>query len=169
MGARAARATFRVAAAVAVVAGVLGTTAVPALAGPVPVSPALNCIVLGSNGTFQAVFDYHAKNNVTIPVGPNNNLDPPTLNGNQPTDFTFGWNRAAFATAPVSGTTVVTWTVDGISASADSTSGACGPNVSLPSEGNGIGPVIVIVLSVLLSMLAVAWRRRRARRRGADA
>ena len=92
-------------------------------------------------------------------------MSPATLNGLQPTHFRPGNNKAVFATPAVPNSQTVSWTILGQTVTARSLNTACGPNVSLPAEGNGIGPVLVIVASVLLSLASLVYRQWRQRRR----
>ena len=164
---RAGRCGRRVAGVLVAGLALLALTAAPAAASQSP-KPTVDCIVPGNGGTYQAVFGYdnHAKNTVTVPVGPYNAMSPASLNGIQPTQFAPGANRAAFATPPVAGSSPVSWTLVGITVTATSQTATCGPSVSLPAEGNGIGPVLVLAGSVVLSIGALyvrQWRQRRVR------
>jgi hypothetical protein len=128
--------------------------------------PTVDCVVPASDGTYRAVFGYDNPTSytATVPVGPYNTMDPASLNGIQPTVFTPGAHRAAFATAVVAKGKKVSWTLFGMTVTASSQSPTCGPTVSLPAEGNGIGPVLVLAGSVLLSVASLyvrQWRQRR--------
>jgi hypothetical protein len=158
----------RWAGAVAVLALVCGpaSAATAATAAPVPV---VDCVISNDpDGTFRAVFGYvNSGPAVTVPVGASNDLDPDSLQGSQTTTFLSGTHPGSFVAPAVSKKYRVTWTVAGSSASAGWKQKECGGNVTLPTEGNGIGPIVVIVLSMAFSF-GIAWvRTARAKRRAA--
>jgi hypothetical protein len=154
------------AAAAGAAAALLG--AAPAAAGPGNRDPRpfVDCVVVTGDG-FQAVFGYEkATGQVTIPVGPLNQVSPASLDGGQPTQFKAGWRPGVLVLPPVPVGSTVSWTVDGLTATATAGSQVCGPRVSLPAEGNGAGPVLVLVGSVAVSMGFASLRRRMQARRG---
>jgi len=145
----------------------------PAWAAPAgAIRPFVDCVIPGSDGTYQAVFGYEkADNGQRVPIGPENTLTPSTLNGVQPTTFAAGKNSAAFATPPVPNGQQVSWTLGSAIATANAGSQDCGPKVSLPAEGNGVGGVLVLAVSVLIMAglvrlkqwrMSRQWRMRRS-------
>jgi hypothetical protein len=154
---------------VLVVAGVPAMTASAATAATATPAPVLNCVISNSaDGTFRAVFGYvNSGPATTVPVGTSNDLSPSSLQGTQTTAFSTGARDGSFVTAYVSKRVKITWTLGGTSVSASWKVNECGAGVTLPTEGNGIGPVVVIALSMGFSF-GLAWLRAvRARRRGA--
>ncbi|GGK24651.1 hypothetical protein GCM10010124_16480 [Pilimelia terevasa] len=154
------------AAALAVLAALV-LPATPASAHFGQVVPAVDCVTVPVNGTYRAVFNYtsYSSSAVTVAVGTNNIVSPGGLNGSQPTRFSPGPRRAAFTTAAVPVNTVVVWKVHGNTATARSSSRSCGPQVSLPADGNGTGPVLALGASAVIAgaaLLVRALRRRRA-------
>lgn len=141
----------------------------PVLAAPVKNPwPVAECVVSLGDGTFRAVFGYEkGGQTVDVPIGPNNTLTPSTLNGVQPTTFRAGRVEGAFATPPIDNGVRVVWKLYTRTANASQYSRACGPEVSLPGEGNGIGAVLVLVISVLVAMVMLRHRSWRERRRSA--
>jgi hypothetical protein len=129
----------------------------------------MDCIVSGGNGTYRAVFGYdnYTEYTAIVAIGPYNTMNPASLNGIQPTRFTPGEHRAAFATPSVPDAQPVSWSILGLTVTATSKSATCGPTVSLPADGNGVGPVLVLVASVGLSMGMFYVRQWRHRRRTA--
>jgi hypothetical protein len=143
-----------------VMAGGIALPAAPAAAAPS--GPTLDCIVR-SGGTYRAVFGYDndTPDTLTVETGPDNTMSPDSLDGIQTTTFAPGHHRAAFATPPIKVNTDVSWTVLGTTVTATFKSAHCGPEVTLPAEGNGIGPVVVLGGSVLLSLGSLYLRQRR--------
>jgi hypothetical protein len=126
-------------------------------------------VVSRPDGSFRAIFGYsNAGPATTVPVGRYNWLFPDELNGLQPTAFATGSRTTAFATPFLPKDSIVAWTVQDRVTFAYWRIAECGPGVTLPAEGNGIGPVVVIVLSVMATF-AVGWLRswRAGRRRTA--
>jgi len=146
----------------------VATTAAPAAAvTQEPVTVTLDCIVPGTDGTYRAVFGYDSPTTkYTIPIGVNNRITPQSLDRIQPNKFEVGSYRGAFTTPPVDNGQQVTWTVTTSasyptsSATASSSSTACAPPVSLPAEGNGTGPVLIVAASVLVTFMILSVRRR---------
>jgi hypothetical protein len=165
-----ARAAAAVVGAVLCLLGTAGLSGAAAAAVPQqPVTVTVVCIVPGSNGTYRAVFGYDSPTTkYNIPVGQSNKLIPSSLNGSQPTKFEIGAHRAAFTTPAISNSQTVTWSVytsyefPTSSATASSASRTCGPEVSLPAEGNGTGPVVIVAVSLVVAFLVLALRRRTA-------
>lgn len=128
-----------------------------------------DCVVHGPNNTYRAVFGYDSTGSgtVRVPAGNDNALTPGHLNGVQTTTFEPGKHRGAFATGRLSHAHKITWKVGSLSATALYTSPTCGPSVSLPADGNGTGPVIALVGSIVVAAGLVALRRRRHRQASA--
>jgi len=148
----------------------------PPVAAPAPAAgtlsltpvPVLTCTVTLPDDTFQAVFGY--VNNgvqIVVPAGLLNDVYPDSTDGSQPTVFKHGTYQTAVVTSPVAKNRKATWQLLGMYASAGWKQSPCGPDVTLPTEGNGIGPVLVLVLSIALSSAVGAIRGRRRRRRSA--
>lgn len=149
-------------------AAVVAASPAAAAPSPTPPRPTADCIILGDNSTFQAVFGYEkGKGTTDVPIGSKNTLTPSSFNGVQPTHFVQGWQPAQFATSAVAIANSVSWTINGWTATADRRTPTCGQEISLPAEGNGVGAVLVLAGSVLLSTLLYRIRRWRHRRRAA--
>ena len=136
---------------------------VTAVTLPLPV-PVLNCTTALDHDRFQAVFGY--VNNgpeIVVPAGLFNAVYP--ADGSQPTVFRHGTHQAALVTGPTPKNRKASWQLLGVWSVAGWKQSPCGPDVTLPTEGNGIGPVLVLVLSVLASTGIGALRGRRRRRR----
>ena len=153
--------------AVAFVAAMTVGAAPPAAAAPPPI-PIVDCVLVQPNGSFRAVFGYYygGPSSVTIPYGPYNYAWPSDLTGSLPTTFEPGPHQGAFATPLQPKNAKVTWVIAGWGSTASWRTTRCGPDVVLPTEGNGMGPILVLGLSMILSFLPVAlrnrWRKRRA-------
>ena len=91
------------------------------------VYPVLNCIAPQPNGAYLAKFGYINKENVavTIPIGSNNTIIPSSYNGQQPTVFSPGNQQAVLQINAPSGTSSITWVLDGTSATAGPNSVQC--------------------------------------------
>jgi hypothetical protein len=170
---RANRSAIRLTRATAAVLGVVVLSmAAPATAAPSTVARAdvtfdgqlsVDCVLAAENNTYRAVFGYnnYAGHDVTIPVGKDNKLIPANLNGAQTIQFAVGPHRASFSTAPMPVGVDITWTVGGLSVKATADSPACGPEVSLPAEGNGTAPIFVLAASLIaLGVIAIRLRGR---------
>ncbi|SFE38959.1 hypothetical protein SAMN05421541_101509 [Actinoplanes philippinensis] len=132
-------------------------------------SPTCDCIVKDSStGRYRAVFGYvsDASGPGTIAAGANNRLV--FSGGTTSTDatvaarFSPGTHRAAFATGWVSRDTRVTWQVGGKSVAAYWNRPACGDDVSLPTGGNGFGPILGFLAAGVIAAVVAGRRRRRA-------
>lgn len=137
-----------------------------AATGPIP---AVTCVTTAADGSYRAVFGYSYPGGtpVDVPVGATNRLSPGPMDGTQPTRFAPGDHPAAFVAPSVARNVQIVWDVLGRRATAASghKSPECASPVTLPTEGNSIGPVLVLVVSVLFSTLLTAvWRSRRGRR-----
>jgi hypothetical protein len=160
-----------VAAGLGAVACLLVATAAPAAAqNQQPVTVSVACIVPASNGTYRAVFGYTSPTTkYNIPVSGSNQMTPQSLDGIQTTKFDIGSDQGAFITPPIAAGQQVTWRVvtsvnfPASTATASSSSTPCGPPVSLPAEGNGTGPVVIVAASLLVTFLVLALRRRPAK------
>jgi len=152
---------------VVVALALVATGVVPAHAAvaPVPV-PIVDCVIVGEDGSFRGVFgySYEGSTSTTVGRGAMNYLIPSSIDGSQPTKFQPGTHDGAFVTPSLSKTQKATWSLDGASVTATwQKASTCGGDVTLPTEGNGIGPVLVLAASVVFSMLmdtARRWRRR---------
>ena len=129
-----------------------------------------DCVVKNTKtNEYRAVFGYdnEGKSAGKIERGDNNRLEvtgagsSSKVDGVQPTEFEPGSHRAAFATTWVSKDTQISWNVGGKRVSADWNKPTCGRDVSLPASGNGSGPVIALVASLLIAGGAIVLRRRR--------
>ncbi len=151
-----------------VVLAAVGLAPLPAHAGSAGLEPVLDCVNVNSDGTYQAVFAYTntGRRTYSYGFGKFNTMSPSSLNGIQPTSFPPGTDTGQFSTPAQDPAQSVSWTLNSITVTAQSTSPACGPDVVLPTEGNGMGAVIVLGGSVLVSVVAMRLRRRRARRAG---
>lgn len=129
--------------------------------------PIMSCIVTNKN-SYRAVFGYaySGSRTVSIPRGAGNIMLPSDLDGLQPTTFEPGKHEGAFATPSLPRNSRVTWALLGSTANAMPGSRKCGPDVTLPTEGNGSGPVIVLLVTTLLSLAAAAIQARRQRADG---
>lgn len=153
------------AAVVTVAAAVAAVTPAVAFAAPGPIS---SCVISKGDGTFRAVFRYSNSGQVvTVPRGPANRVSPDFLDGIQPTTFKTGTGAGEFATPYVAKNYRITWTLSGMSTTASWRDEPCGSDVILPTEGNAIGPILVLVLSMLFSFMLNALRTWRQRRRSA--
>lgn len=154
--------------------GVVALAATTAVAGAppaaaeatVPPIPVAHCVVTQPDGSFRAVFGYYyaGSSPTTIPVGLFNYIWPGNLAGSLPTTFEPGTHKGVFATPYLAKHEKVTWVVAGIPATARWKTVPCGPDVTLPTEGNGMGPILVLGLSMALSFLPIALRNRRRKR-----
>jgi hypothetical protein len=148
----------------AVAAAVLAVplAAAPASAAVVLPQPTVDCVIVSGNW-YLVVLGYRnaTAQTVSVPVGSRNRLRPAGIDGRQPTTFQPGWHPGALLTPPLPVTESVSWTIGTSTVTATAGSPRCGPQVSLPAEGNGIGPVLVLVGSVLLSVAVGAVRKRR--------
>jgi hypothetical protein len=133
---------------------------------PIPPVPIAHCIVKERDGSFRAVFGYYNPNSspTTIQVGLFNYVWPGDLAGSIPTTFEPGLHKGVFATPYRHRNEQITWMIAGRAATAWPGTVACGPEVVLPTEGNGMGPIIVLGLSMVLSFLPIALRNRRRKR-----
>ncbi|MBO0728694.1 MAG: pentapeptide repeat-containing protein [Acidimicrobiaceae bacterium] len=122
----------------------------------------VDCITTNSDGSFTAYFGYTNSGSViSYPVGSANSITPPSLGGSQPTTFVNGTVSNAFSVSvPASGTAV--WSVNGVSATATSSSPACNDD-TLPAAGNGMGLVVAIGGGAIVGA-AVVRRTARGRR-----
>ena len=177
------RTTLLAVAGVAAVAAVIAGVAVGA--GPAAATwqslsgnTSCDCVVKNTEtNQYRAVFGYTNSSRTAgkIAVGENNRLtltglDAPSsskVDVVQTTTFNPGTHKAAFATGWVSKDVQVTWSVGGKSVAADWHKPTCGRDVSLPAEGNGSGPVITLLASLLIAGGAVLLRRRRLGARAA--
>jgi hypothetical protein len=168
-----------VAAVTAVVAGVaLGAGPAAATWQTLSGDTTCDCIVKDTEtNRYRAVFGYTntgrqagkiaiGDNNRLVATGPNAPA-PNKVDGVQTTTFETGTHKAAFATAWLSKDVQITWKVGGKSSSASWNKPVCGRDVSLPADGNGSGPVIVLFASLLIAGGAVLLRRRRLAPRAA--
>ena len=170
------RATVLAVAAVALVAaavaGIVMVNAGPATATWRTLNGTVTCDCVVKNtktNEYRAVFGYDNVSRSTgkIERGDNNRLEVSGPNagakvdGVQTTDFEPGTHRAAFATTWLSKDAVVAWSVGGKRVSADWNKPTCGRDVSLPATGNGSGPIIALVASLLIAAGAIVLRRRR--------
>ncbi|MEV1286907.1 hypothetical protein [Micromonospora sp. NPDC049679] len=156
-------------------AAILGATvAAVVLAAPpaaatwdsLPGKLTMDCVVLGADNTYRAVFGYdnNTRYSGDIPVGRYNKMTPSQFNGVQTTRFSPGAHRASFATPPIARSQPVTWQVGWFAVTATAKSPVCGPNVQLPAEGNGLAPVIVLAASVIAALVGMRVRRWRLHR-----
>jgi hypothetical protein len=133
--------------------------AVPAtaLADQPVVAPTVNCVTVNADGSLSALFGYTnaGTTQTLIKRGPDNQISPSNLDGPQPDTFAPGTTYGAFAlTIPVGGS--ATWTLHGNNrAVADASSPRCGPPVSLPQEGNGLGLVLGLIVAALAGTLTI--------------
>lgn len=131
-----------------------------------------DCVVKNDKtGQYRAVFGYanNSRQSGKIAAGENNRLEvtglnaPPSskVDGAQTTTFEPGQHKAAFATGWVSKDVQVTWSVGGKRAAANWSKPTCGRDVSLPATGNGSGPLIALLGSLLIAGAAIVVRKRR--------
>ncbi|MBI1758901.1 MAG: hypothetical protein HYR62_06710 [Actinobacteria bacterium] len=122
----------------------------------------MDCVIPRMDGSFQVVFGYSSELGSTAsrPVGAMNSMLPAELDGVQVTDFEPGRHHGAFVTPPVAAASV-SWRVGQTTVAATITSRACQGPVSLPSEGNGTGPALVLAGSLIAA--AVILRDRSSR------
>lgn len=128
---------------------------------PPKVVPAVNCVSKNADGSYAAYFGYtNSGSVVSYPIGSANSIAPPNLNGGQPVTFVNGTVSNAFSvTVPQSGTAV--WTVNGVTATATSSSLACSGD-TLSTDPFGLSLVLAIVGGGLVGAFVV---RRTARGR----
>lgn len=136
-----------------------------------------DCVVKNDKDQYRAVFGYTnpGKQTGRISVGDNNRLQLTGLNapssskvdGVQTTTFDPGTHKAAFATGWVSKDVQVTWAVGGKTVAANWSKPTCGRDVSLPATGNGSGPIIALLASLLIVGAAILVRKRRSAARSA--
>jgi hypothetical protein len=167
---------FAVAGAALVAAAV--TAVVVANSGPATASPwdelagkaSCDCVVKNTKtGEYRAVFGYDNPSDKAgkIAVGDRNRVELFTpssahrSDGLQVTQFEPGHHKAAFATGWVSKDTEVTWTVGSQKVQANWAKPSCGKDVSLPAGGNGSGPLVALLGSLLVAGGVVLFRRRR--------
>ena len=120
------------------------------------VSVKVNCVVVNSNGTFSALFDYTntSSTQVLIKGGPDNSVTAP-FNGTQPTSFSPGTVTDAFTATNAAAGSSVTWTLHGNNvATANAHSTPCN-TTSMPQEGNGLGLVFALILAGLAGTFVV--------------
>jgi LPXTG-motif cell wall-anchored protein len=161
----------------ATVAGIVMVNAGPATATWRTLNGSVTCDCVVKNtktNEYRAVFGYDnaSKSTGKIERGENNRLevtgaDDKKVDGVQTTDFEPGSHKAAFATTWISKDAVVAWSVGGKRVSADWNKPTCGRDVSLPATGNGSGPLIALVASLLIAAGAIVLRRRRLPNRAA--
>lgn len=137
----------------------------------------VDCVIV-SGHTYKAVFGYDSKaqSAYTVPVGPNNDVTPSQLNGEQVTTFEPGNNPAAWRSTSVSTHTQIVWseTVNGwtYTATATASDTACPAGTPLTASGNAMaGPIVLAAsLPVAAGLFVVEERsRRRAARARAAA
>jgi hypothetical protein len=160
---RRARAALTRAALVALVA-VVGLLALPGTASAKgTVVPLLDCVVVGRDGSWTAVFGYRntSSSPVRIPTGAQNKVTPVTYGTPQPTTFEPGTRHGVFTVAVPRGAGPM-WHLDGTNLAARlGTATTCPPSTELPAEGNGTGPVIALVGAGLVGAVVVQRARRR--------
>ncbi|MBO0728319.1 MAG: pentapeptide repeat-containing protein [Acidimicrobiaceae bacterium] len=128
---------------------------------PPDVVPTVNCVSKNSDGSFAAYFGYTNSGSViNYPIGSTNSITPASLNGGQPVTFVNGTVSNAFSVTVPSGGTAQ-WSVNGVSATATSSSMACTDD-TLPAAGNGMGLVAALGGAGVLGAFVV---RRTARGR----
>jgi hypothetical protein len=156
-------------AAAGVLAGAGPTAAIAAAPAGDHVDLTVDCVVAGADGSFRAVFGYDndTGQQVTVPVGAHNFVNPDSIDGQQPTRFDVGAHRAAFVTPPLPAGTKAQWHLDGsATVQASSDTPACEGPVSLPADGNGSAPAVVLAVSIPVLGFAAYRVRRRRRRAG---
>jgi hypothetical protein len=138
-----------------------------ALANQPTVTPTVNCVTVNADGSFTALFGYSntGTTQTLIKRGPSNQITPSNLDGSQPDTFAPGTTYGAFSLTIAAGGTA-TWTLHGNrQAVATALSTRCGPPVSLPQEGNGLGLVLGLIVAALAGTVAI---RRIVTRAGAQ-
>ena len=143
--------------------------------GTVPtgtITPTLQCLTKGSNGSVTAVLGYTsaAKTTATIAVGQLNQLSPSRLSGKQPSTFQPGAHPGVLSLTMTSSEYMngAYWWVDGNVVYFDwartQNGPFCSPGTTLPANGNGTGIAVGLVAAGLAGVLVVRRVRRTAGR-----
>jgi len=151
----------------------LGVCSTPGVAAAAPpggltpghgqVTPLVDCVVLDGADAFTAVFGYANSGTATQHLtGAANRITPAAYDGTQPTKFASGTHHGVFSVR-VTGTSA-SWTLGGSMVTSTAASAACPPSAQLPAEGNGTGPVIVLVVAGVVGVAALVRRGQRLSR-----
>lgn len=135
----------------------------------------VDCIIPGPGTEYRVVFGYRnngeqlvhrpvssypASGSTTTTSSSTNLMSLSSLNGSQVSYFEPGTRHGAFTTAVVTASSV-SWTVGGTTVTATRNSPTCGSPVSLPAQGNGTGPALVLLASLVVATFLLWARRRR--------
>jgi hypothetical protein len=114
----------------------LGTQAAQAQT-PLPLTPTLDCIVQLGPGAFTAYFGYTnaGPDSITIDIGDNNGISPGEVDAGQPVTFDVGAYPKVFAVNDPATFSAVTWSLNGLEATATDTSPQCAPGITAPASG----------------------------------
>ncbi|MGY1644445.1 hypothetical protein ACI782_25365 [Geodermatophilus sp. SYSU D00703] len=161
--------------ALAALIGVLGVVAAPGTAHaeivgdtdrsePPDVVPFIDCVSQNADGSWTAVFGYDNRtgSNVTIPIGPANQVTPTPTGRLQPTGFRPGVRHGVFAVT-ATGETGPMWHLGTSNLQARRTGTACPADTQMPAEGNGTGGVLALGAAGVVGAVLL---RRVGRRRG---
>ena len=136
------------------------------------VIPTVSCYQPNSDGSFSVLLGYNNTSSVkqTIPLGPDNVINPSRFNGSQPTTFAPGNHPGAFAlTVPSSEIYSTNWWLDGSAVTSGTSVSQCPAGTSLPADGNGLGMTMVMLGAAAVAAVALGVSRLRARRTPAEA
>ncbi|MGY1770157.1 hypothetical protein [Blastococcus sp. SYSU D00813] len=154
-------ATAAVGAALALAPG--AAAAAPNRSGPPDVVPLVDCVTEHADGSWTAVFGYDNRTGsvVEIPVGPANQVTPPSSGQPQPTTFRAGVVHGAFRVTVERGGGPM-WHLGRDDLAARKADTACPPTVQLPADGNGTG----VLFGAAAATIAGAVLLHRHRERG---
>jgi len=130
------------------------------------VVPTVSCYQPNSDGSVSVLLGYVNSSNVTqtVPLGPDNVINPSRFDGQQPTVFAPGSHPGAFAlTVPGSEIYSANWWLDGSAVTSGNSVSECPAGTSLPADGNGLGMTMVVLGAGAIAAVGLGVSRRRGR------
>ena len=131
------------------------------------VTPTVSCYQPNSDGSVSVLLGYRNSSSVTqtVPLGPDNVINPSRYNGQQPTTFAPGDHPGSFAlTIPGSEIYSANWWLDGSAVTSGTSVSQCPAGTSLPADGNGLGMTMVMLGAAAVAAVALGVSRLRGRR-----